>query len=169
MTTRWPTSFAQRRLWLLDQLNDGNGAYNLYAAMRLRGELDRSALEAALHGIGARHDALRTTFLAVDGEPFQVVHDEFTGELGFHNLSGLPVADREARTGAFLHEATGQGFDLARGPLVRFDLLRCADDEHIFTFVAHHSVWDFPAHWDPKLRIPRGQVVAAASIVSPKY
>lgn len=142
MTTRWPTSFAQRRLWLLDRLNEGNGAYNLYAAMRLRGELDRPALEAALRGIGARHDALRTTYLGVDGEPFQVVGDEFTGELGFHDLSGLAAAQRAARTQAFLREATGQGFDLARGPLVRFDLFRCTDDEHIFVVVAHHSVWD---------------------------
>lgn len=142
MTTRWPTSFAQRRLWLLDRLNEGNGAYNLYAAMRLRGELDRPALEAALRGIGARHDALRTTFLGVDGEPFQVVGDEFTGELGFHDLAGLPAARRAERTQEFLREATGRGFDLTRGPLVRFDLLRCADDEHVFAVVAHHSVWD---------------------------
>ncbi|MGW6412781.1 amino acid adenylation domain-containing protein [Streptomyces vinaceus] len=142
MTTRWPTSFAQRRLWLLDQLHDGNGAYNLSCAMRLRGELDRPALEAALHGIGTRHDALRTTFPAVDGEPFQAVDDEFTGRLGFHDLSDLSPADRDARTKEFLRATTGQGFDLSRGPLVRFDLLRCARDEHVFTLVAHHSVWD---------------------------
>ncbi|MFE3551916.1 amino acid adenylation domain-containing protein [Streptomyces kronopolitis] len=142
MTTRWPTSFAQRRLWLLDRLHDGNGAYNLYAAMRLRGALDRPALEAALHAIGTRHDALRTTFRSVDGEPHQVVADAYTGTLGFHDLSGVPAARREARTQDFLREATRQGFDLARGPLVRFDLLRCADDEHLFVVVAHHSVWD---------------------------
>ncbi|MEU2718363.1 amino acid adenylation domain-containing protein [Streptomyces sp. NPDC007205] len=142
MTTQWPTSFAQRRLWLLDRLHNGNGAYNLYAAMRLRGELDQASLEVALRGIGTRHDALRTTFRAVDGEPFQVVDDEFTGELGFQDLSGLPAADRQACTEEFLREASGRGFDLARGPLVRFDLLRCARDEHIFTVVAHHSVWD---------------------------
>ncbi|MFD8396073.1 amino acid adenylation domain-containing protein [Streptomyces sp. NPDC059680] len=142
MTTHWPTSFAQRRLWLLDQLHNGNGAYNLYAAMRLRGPLDQAALEAALHGIGTRHDALRTTFLTVDGEPFQVVDDEFTGEVTFHDLSRLPAAERQACTEEFLRQTTGRGFDLARGPLVRFDLLRCAHDEHIFTVVAHHSVWD---------------------------
>ncbi|WP_129312354.1 non-ribosomal peptide synthetase [Streptomyces sp. L2] len=142
MTTRWPTSFAQRRLWLLDQLNNGNGAYNLYAALRLRGELHRAALETALHGIGARHDALRTRFLAVDGEPFQVVDDALTADLRFHDLSALPAGDREARTEEFLRDTSEQGFDLASGPLVRFGLLRRAPDEHIFTVVAHHSVWD---------------------------
>ena len=70
-----PISHAQRRLWFLDRLEPGNPVYNIPVAVRLRGALDRGALESALQAIIDRHDALRTTFAVENGEPVQVVHD----------------------------------------------------------------------------------------------
>ncbi|HSG40129.1 MAG TPA: condensation domain-containing protein, partial [Thermoanaerobaculia bacterium] len=86
----WPLSFAQQRLWFLDRLQPGAALYNMPAAVRLRGALDRPALERALAEVVRRHEALRTTFVAVNGRPFQVVSPEAAVDLPLTDLSVLP-------------------------------------------------------------------------------
>src|SRR5262245_27256105 len=77
----FPTSFAQQRLWLLDQLEPNSALYSLPAALRLRGRLDVQALKSSLIEIAQRHESLRTTFDSKDGQPFQVIHA--TAEISF--------------------------------------------------------------------------------------
>jgi amino acid adenylation domain-containing protein len=134
-------SFAQQRLWFLEQMGTA-GAYHVPAALRLRGELDRAALRGALDGIVARHEALRTTFHAADGEPVQRVAP--AAESRFHlvelDLAGRPHAEAELER--LTAEEAGAPFDLARGPLVRGRLVRMAADEHVLMVTMHHVVSD---------------------------
>ncbi|HYW12015.1 MAG TPA: condensation domain-containing protein, partial [Longimicrobium sp.] len=131
-------SFAQERLWFLDQMQPGTPVYNVYSAYRLSGPLDAAALERALARIVRRHDVLRTTFPVVDGMPVQGVAP-FTGfALPVQDAAGLDDA-------ALLRAATDEAarpFDLATGPLFRATLLRIADDDHLLLTVMHHVVSD---------------------------
>ncbi|WP_333769284.1 non-ribosomal peptide synthetase [Streptomyces sp. IBSBF 2435] len=130
-------SGAQRRMWIHAQLHPGTAAYNLGRAVRLSGRLDRTALDSALAALAGRHDALRTTFLDVDGSLHQVVADRVEPPL-------LPADSRGDRSGEaeWMAGLDGAPFDLAAGPLVRFGLLRHSDDEHLLMVVAHHAVAD---------------------------
>ena len=136
-------SFAQQRLWFLDQLIPDNPFYNIAVAHRLVGELDVAALERALCAIVARHESLRTTFSVVDGRPVQVVGPPGSFALEVTNLSSYlsdpssgPVADH-----AVVRKAV-EPFDLERGPLVRASLLRLAAQEHILLLTIHHVAAD---------------------------
>ena len=92
----FPTSFAQQRLWILDQLQPGDPTYNIAVAVRLRGPLDVTALAESLNEVVQRHESLRTTFTAQDGEPVQVVLRSLILSLPVLNLQELPEVDREA-------------------------------------------------------------------------
>ncbi|MDM0053944.1 non-ribosomal peptide synthetase [Variovorax sp. J22R115] len=135
---------AQRRLWIVDQMLDGSGAYNLPAALWLDGELDVAALSATLHEAVRRHEALRTTFRAVDGEPRQFVHDASEwpwGEIWHEiDLGGDPDREPTARRIAIEHAAWR--FDLARGPLLRATLVHLTPQRHLLLFNVHHIVAD---------------------------
>ncbi len=137
-----PLSFAQQRLWFLDQLAPGHPFYNIPAAVRLAGRLDPAALAGALAAIERRHEALRTAFPADAGRPLQRVHPPAGLPLPWIDLSALP-AERRGGAAAALAEAEAQRpFDLAAGPLVRASLLRLAPDEHIALLTLHHIVGD---------------------------
>ncbi|MGC0317833.1 amino acid adenylation domain-containing protein, partial [Kitasatospora acidiphila] len=130
-----PLSYAQQRLWFLNRLDEQGGMYNIPLAIRLSGALDVAALEAALNGVVARHEALRTVFPEVDGEPCQVVLPSARLELT-HRLaeeSGLPGA---------LVEVAGQGFDLAVELPLRAVLFGLGSDEHVLLLVLHHIAGD---------------------------
>ena len=134
-------SFAQQRLWFLAQLEGASAAYHIAGGVRLRGRLDREALKRALDRIVARHEALRTTFEEVNGEPRQRIGAQ---ECGFalleQDLRGHE--DREGEEeGIAQQEAQGE-FDLEKGPLIRGRLLRLADEEHILLVTMHHIVSD---------------------------
>ena len=131
-----PISHAQRRLWFLDRLEPGNPVYNIPVAVRLRGALDRGALESALQAIIDRHDALRTTFAVENGEPVQVVHDALAFALPVER-----VADEPGLTARLQAEAR-RAFDLAKGPLLRAILLARADDDQVLLLTLHHIVAD---------------------------
>jgi amino acid adenylation domain-containing protein len=136
-----PLSWAQQRLWFLDQLDSAAGAaYHLPAALRLRGRLDRQALQASLDRIVERHEVLRTTFVAIDGEPVQRVHVAHAFELPLVDLRARPDAERSAQELAV--EDAHAPFDLSCGPLLRGRLLQLADDEHILLLTQHHIVSD---------------------------
>ncbi len=130
-----PLSFAQERLWFLDQLEGGGPLYNIPVAWRLRGSLDAGRLAAALRGIAARHESLRTTFPAVDGRPVQAVAPEPSLELERADLD-------EPAAFARLDEEVKRPFDLARGPLGRALLIRLAADDHLLALTLHHTVAD---------------------------
>ncbi|MFF7365767.1 amino acid adenylation domain-containing protein [Streptomyces sp. NPDC008125] len=132
-----PLSFAQERLWFMEQFAPGTAAYNIPVARRLRGPLDQAALERALDMVVARHETLRSRYPATDdGKPVL--------EIAEPEPAPLPVADAvdEAHAARLVDEAGARPFDLVAGPLLRTLLVRCAPDEHILLLVVHHSVSD---------------------------
>jgi amino acid adenylation domain-containing protein len=138
---RLPLSFAQQRLWFLEQMGGLGGAYLIPMRRRLRGPLDRDALVRALDTIVARHEALRTVFALVDGEPEQRVTPAGTGfHLVEHDLGG--AADAQAGLGRLMAGEADTPFDLERGPLIRGRLIRLADDDHVLLLTMHHIVSD---------------------------
>jgi non-ribosomal peptide synthetase component F/acyl carrier protein len=137
-----PLSFAQQRLWFLDQLSPGSAAYNILGGMRLEGALDVAALERAINEIVARHEALRTTFTTVDGRPMQVVAAAQPVPLTLCDLRVLPESEREGRVREAAVEELRKPFDLARGPLLRVTLLRPGEEEHVALVTMHHIAAD---------------------------
>jgi amino acid adenylation domain-containing protein len=139
-----PLSFAQQRLWFLDRLQPGNPAYNVAAAVRFTGGLDRAALEASFNHIAARHEVLRTTFHPGAAEPVQRVAPAAFRPLPLVDLGSLPDPGAEARRLAA--EESARLFDLERGPVVRWTLLRTsapgAAGEHALLFTLHHVAAD---------------------------
>src|SRR5882672_5931778 len=137
-----PLSFAQQRLWFLNQLEPGNPAYNISLALRLRGRLEVSALEQSLSEMVRRHEVLRTTLENVDGQTVQVIAPARPMQLALIDLSALPASERE-REARLRATAEAQGpFDLSRGPLIRATLLRLSELEHVLLFTMHHIVSD---------------------------
>ncbi|HEX7317771.1 MAG TPA: condensation domain-containing protein, partial [Pyrinomonadaceae bacterium] len=159
---RLPLSFAQQRLWFLEQLEPGSPLYNCPGAARLSGRLNVGALEHGLGEIVRRHEALRTSFATLAGEPTQVVSGEWQLRLAVEDISALGEAEREREVERRAEAEARQGFDLERGPLLRVKLLRLAADEHVFLFTMHHIISDawsmsiflkeLAAHYEARLR-----------------
>ena len=137
-----PTSFAQQRLWFLDQFEPGSPVYNVPTTLRLSGRLDAEVLTRALNEVVRRHDVLRTTFAVVDDMPVQVVAPKLALELPQTDLSALPPAERALRADELARQEAWTRFDLAAGPLVRARLLRMSEEEHILLLTVHHIVTD---------------------------
>jgi len=136
-------SFAQQRLWFLDQLDAAAGAaFHMPVGLRLQGRLDQPALRAALDRIVARHESLRTVFGRAAGEPFQVIAPQAGFALSERDLSHLAGAEREATLQAIGLDEASMRFDLANGPLIRGQLLRLAEDEHVLLVTQHHIISD---------------------------
>ncbi|QSB13993.1 amino acid adenylation domain-containing protein [Natronosporangium hydrolyticum] len=136
-----PASAGQRRLWVLHQLDpDSSGAYLLAGAVRLTGLVDRAGLERAWAAVVGRHEALRTSFEAHDGEPVQVVHPDLHVPLEFVDLAN--VADPAAAAEVLMHERLTVPFFLDNPPLVRVTLVRIAETEHLLLLSMHHSIGD---------------------------
>src|SRR6185295_12805767 len=139
---RLPLSFAQQRLWFLDQMEPGSSFYNIPAAVRLRGVLNVEALERTLSEVVRRHQVLRTHFIAVDGAPVQVIEAAAPLKLAVLDLSGLEEAERTAETERLIAAERARPFDLMRGPLLRVKLLRLQEEEHVAIVTMHHIVSD---------------------------
>jgi pristinamycin I synthase 3 and 4 len=137
-----PLSFAQQRLWFLDQMVPGNPFYNIPASLWVTGRLDVAALAAALSEVVRRHEALRTTFRTAGGLPVQVVHPASLQQLPLADLTALPAARREEETRRLAAQEAQRPFDLARGPLVRSGLVRLEEDRHALLLTMHHVVAD---------------------------
>ncbi len=135
-------SFAQERLWFLDQLQPGSAAYNVPAAFRLRGPLAAGLLARALGEIVRRHEALRTTFAAVAGRPVQVVAAAAAVALPVIDLAALAAGRRQAEAARLAGEEARRPFALERGPLLRATLLRASGTEHVLVLNLHHIVSD---------------------------
>ena len=132
-----PLSFAQQRLWFIDQLDPGNPVYNLPWPLRLKGKLDKAALGKALNELTARHESLRTVFRAEAGKPVQVIRDSLTVELPEENLSGY-----ESALITHIQNAAGHRFDLSEGPLLTAELIALNEDDHVLLIVMHHIIAD---------------------------
>jgi len=135
-------SFAQRRLWFLDQLEPNNPFYNVPLAMRLAGPLDVSAMERALAATIARHESLRTTFELRGEEPVQVVASEIPLPLARVDLSSMALSLREAEAQRLVTEETRRSFDLVKGPLFRVLLVALGPEDHVFVVNMHHAICD---------------------------
>ncbi len=137
-----PLSFAQERLWFLDQLLPGLPTYNMPLALALRGELSWSALAAGLSAVVARHEALRTVFTAVEGRPLQVIRPAPRIAPPVVDLAGLPEDRRWQVTRELAAADAARPFDLERGPLLRVSLLRLDTALHVALLNVHHIVYD---------------------------
>ena len=138
----YPVSFAQRRLWFLDQLEPGNSAYNLGAVHTIHAAIDAAAMEAAINDIRQRQPALRTVFHVADGEPLQVVLPHAQQPLAVVDLSALDETQRKDECRRLTREEAAKPFDLAAGPLFRATLLRLGAERHDLLFTLHHIVCD---------------------------
>ncbi|MFI0825161.1 amino acid adenylation domain-containing protein [Streptomyces roseolus] len=139
---RVPLTVDQERIWLIHQFDPTDPVYNVYFASRLRGALDTDAVQRAVDAFVDRHEAMRTTFEQDGLAPVQVVHDTMEVAVRHHDLRSVPAGDREDE---LLRRATEQlrtAFDLVRGPLLRIDLLRLDEHEHVLVGTVDHLVWD---------------------------
>jgi amino acid adenylation domain-containing protein len=139
---RLPLSLAQQQLWFLDQLEPGSAAYNIPAAVRLDGVLNVVALGRALSHVVGRHEALRTTFPAVNGEPVQLIHEAAEVALPLKDLSFMPVEARRREVARLAEAESVAPFDLSRGPLLRAGLIRLDEEEHVLLLTMHHIISD---------------------------
>jgi amino acid adenylation domain-containing protein/non-ribosomal peptide synthase protein (TIGR01720 family) len=137
-----PLSFAQQRLWLVDQLEPGSAAYNLPHAGRISGPLEAAVLSRALAEVAVRHEALRSVLREVDGEPLQETAPPPAAGLPVADLSDLPAERREPEAMRLAAAEARRPFDLARGPLLRSLLIRLGSQDHLLLYTLHHIVSD---------------------------
>ncbi|HKP51514.1 MAG TPA: amino acid adenylation domain-containing protein [Chloroflexia bacterium] len=140
--TDLPLSFAQQRLWFLDQLEPGNPFYTIPVAMRLSGPLDVDALERSLTEIVRRHEVFRTTFPSRDGQPVQMIAPSASLSVPLVDLHDLPAHERESKVQRMAEEEARRPFDLAKGPIVRAHLFRLDEREHVLLLTMHHIMAD---------------------------
>ncbi|MFL5356591.1 condensation domain-containing protein, partial [Archangium sp.] len=138
----FPLSFAQQRLWFLDQLEPGSAVYNIPTALRVEGALNAQVLERALEEVVRRHESLRTLFKSEEGQAVQVVLPAPRLPLRVVDLRELPASEREAESQRLVDAEMIRPFDLARGPLLRTLLLQLGDREHVLLLTVHHIVSD---------------------------
>ncbi|MBZ4423351.1 condensation domain-containing protein, partial [Myxococcus sp. RHSTA-1-4] len=137
-----PLSFAQQRLWFLEQLQPGSAFYNMPLALRMSGSLELAALQRAYEALVLRHEVLRTTFRSENGEPFQVIHPAPLQPLQVADLGTVPSGQRQAEATRLATADALRPFDLAAGPLVRATVLRLEPSEHVLLLNMHHSISD---------------------------
>ncbi|HEY1388132.1 MAG TPA: amino acid adenylation domain-containing protein, partial [Ktedonobacterales bacterium] len=141
-TTEAPLSFAQERFWFLDQLTPGTATYNVPLMLRIEGQLDIAALERCFAEIMRRHEALRTTFVVVDGVPRQRIASPEPFDLPIVDLAVTPPAARTDAARDYAQREFERPFDLAVGPLFRAQLIRLASDDHVLVLTIHHCIFD---------------------------
>jgi amino acid adenylation domain-containing protein len=137
-----PLSFAQERMWFLYRMSPGSSAYNIPASVRLHGPLNRAALRGSVDKLVRRHEALRTTFATVDGQPRQVIHDSLEPRWSEEDARMLSAEAREPRA---LELATAEArcpFNLEQGPLLRILLIQLGEEDHVLVVSTHHIISD---------------------------
>ncbi len=137
-----PLSFAQQRLWFLDQLERYNSSYNVPNALRMKGYLQDDVLERSLNEIVRRHETLRTSFQMVNDELAQVIAPELALPLVIEDLRSVPQSEREAKARRMSADEVARPFDLSVAPMLRATLLHLADDDHVLILNTHHSISD---------------------------
>ncbi|MBZ4423339.1 non-ribosomal peptide synthetase, partial [Myxococcus sp. RHSTA-1-4] len=141
-TSALPLSFAQQRLWFLDQLEPGSHSYNIPVAVKLTGVVKVEALEQAFEALVLRHESLRTTFEDRNGSPVQVISPKARVHLRVEDLSSAPEAERSAEATRLIELEAQRPFNLEQGPLLRTTLLKLSEQEHVLVLVMHHIVSD---------------------------
>lgn len=139
---RLPLSFAQQRFWFLAQIEGVSEAYHIPFRLRLKGRLDNEALRQSLKRIVARHEALRTTFVLIDGEPVQRILPEGESRFDLREQDLRQHRDAQGELDRLIEEEASTSFDLEQGPLIRALLIRQLEDEHILLITMHHIVSD---------------------------
>ena len=137
-----PLSFAQRRLWFLDQLDPGSTVYAVAGSLRIKGPLAVEVLERSLNEIVARHEALRTTFAVKEEEEVQVIAPSLNASLSVMDITHLAEREREKEALRQLSEQADKPFDLWHGPLFRTGLVRLDENDHVLLLTLHHIVSD---------------------------
>jgi hypothetical protein len=137
-----PLSFAQQRLWFIDQLDPNTPAYNMPAPVRFTGPMNLPVLDQSLQEIVRRHEALRTTFEAVEGQPVQIIARELKLSIPLIDLSSLSQSERMAEARRLTSEDGMKPFDLTKGPLLRVTLLRLGEQDHAIRLTMHHIITD---------------------------
>ncbi|VEP15783.1 conserved hypothetical protein [Hyella patelloides LEGE 07179] len=137
-----PLSFAQQRLWFLDQLEGESAAYNMPTAVNLSGKLQTEALQFALNQIIQRHEALRTNFKVIDGSPVQVIAKCQSLPLSLVDLQHLPKTKQSAEVEQIAITEAQKPFDLTQSPLLRITLLQLGKDSHVLLVNMHHIISD---------------------------
>ncbi|KLU16148.1 hypothetical protein AFK69_19165 [Xenorhabdus sp. GDc328] len=136
-----PLSFSQHHLWFLSQFERVSDTYHIPVIQRVRGQFDIGAWQRALNALFARHEALRSVFVTVDGQPqVGLLPTESGLTMKKYDLRGAPDVDGELKR--LCMEEFGQSFDLAQGPLIRSSLIQLADDESVFLLILHHIIFD---------------------------
>jgi amino acid adenylation domain-containing protein len=137
-----PLSFAQQRLWFLQQLEPESYVYNIPVALRIEGPLDVAALEESINQVICRHESLRTNFKTVNGQTFQFVNPPFRVQLSPETIQLSTPTSREREIANRANQELQRAFDLTAGPLIRARLLRFADTDHVLLLTMHHIVAD---------------------------
>ncbi|WP_235217099.1 non-ribosomal peptide synthase/polyketide synthase [Archangium violaceum] len=137
-----PLSFAQQRLWFIDQLQPGSSSYNMPYVLRLEGALDEAALQRAFTELVRRHHALRTTFGSEAGQPIQLIAPTASLPLSLVDLSSLPPSERMDEAHRLASHSVMRPFDLAHGPLLHASLFKLEERLHILALSMHHIVSD---------------------------
>jgi hypothetical protein len=140
LQTGYEISSAQRRIWVLEQMDSAAAAYNMPAALLLEGHVNTTTLRDALSGLVDRHESLRTTFVTVDGSPRQFVGEQ--ADVPWQELDLRREADPQREAQCHARQHANAVFDLARGPLLSARLLRLADNRWVLLFNVHHIVCD---------------------------
>jgi hypothetical protein len=140
----YPLSFAQQRLWFLNNFEPESPEYNIPHAFRIEGDLDREVMQRALREVVRRHETLRTTFRSVEGEPAQVIAQVVDMEVPYADARERVQAVEEAWSEALRIAAADarEPFDLTLGPLMRARLFRTGEREHLLYYNVHHIAWD---------------------------
>ncbi|NVJ28707.1 AMP-binding protein, partial [Myxococcus sp. AM011] len=137
-----PLSFAQQRLWFLDQLDPGASTFNIPWALKLTGNLHTEALRQSFNALIERHEVLRTHFAMHEGQPVQRIQSDVRLALPVVDLRALDSSSRDAEAQRLMREEAIHSFDMSRGPLVHATLVRLADDEYLLLVTNHHIVSD---------------------------
>jgi amino acid adenylation domain-containing protein len=133
-------SSAQKRLWVLDKLDDNKGAFNVHLAFHIEGSLDKEALRRAFEILVERHEALRTVFTAANSEPRQVISDIEMFSFNLNYTEKLDLSESDLRN--HLESAQANPFDLVKGPLWRAKVIACGNNKFIFSLTLHHIICD---------------------------
>jgi acyl carrier protein len=137
-----PLSFAQQRLWFLDQMDPGKHLYNVPRAIRMTGALDVEALERGINDLIARHEILRTTYGVAKDQPIQKIAPRLEITLAVADLSSLSPSQRELQAAQMVQAESEKGFDLAADPILRGMVIKLADEDHVLFLNTHHIASD---------------------------
>ncbi len=138
----YPLSHAQRRLWVICRLDDDNTAYNQVAALTIRGTFRPGALESSVQALTRRHESLRTVFITIDGQPGQKILPSLSFNLPLIDLRRLEGEAKQAEVAGVLKETANRPFDLEKGPLFAFKLLRLEEETFFLVINIHHIIND---------------------------